>query len=64
MMQNPENFITHFSSIDGTCVDYFKNSELFEIFFDGALYQPPKALIESEKKRIAEKQARLKELKR
>ena len=38
MLSNPENFVTHFSSIDGTCVDYFKNSDLFEIFFDGALY--------------------------
>ncbi len=43
-------------------MDYFKNSDLFEIFFDGALYQPPKAVIEIEKKKLAERQAKIRDL--
>ena len=48
-----EDLETHFSDIDESYVDHIKGADVFEIFFDKKLYEPPVIIVESEK-RLAE----------
>jgi hypothetical protein len=48
-----DDFETRVSDIDASRVDYLKGVDTFEIGFDKNLYEPPKIIIENER-RIAE----------
>ena len=53
--KSESDFETHYSDIDASCVDYVKGTNTFEIFFDKILYEPPKIILEKEKKLAAQK---------
>lgn len=49
--ENGEDKITtFFSPIDNSCVDYIGEEGNMELYFDQNLYEPPKSLVEFEKK--------------
>jgi len=49
-----EGFVTHYSDIDDSCVDYQRETCTFDVYFDSKLYEPPKSVLEFEKLMIEE----------
>ena len=49
------NFVTLYSSVDESCVDYVRDSQTFDIFFDSKLYEAPRVVLKYEEE-IAEVQ--------
>lgn len=44
-----EGFVTLYSDIDDSCVDYHRDTKLFDIYFDSKLYEPPQRVVQYEK---------------
>jgi hypothetical protein len=44
-----ERYVTSYSDIDDSCVDYQKDSKTFDMYFDSKLYEPPERVKNFEK---------------
>jgi hypothetical protein len=47
-----EGFVTFYSDVDDSCVEYLKTVSTFEVFFDSKLYEPPPSVVEFEKQML------------
>ena len=53
-----EGYVTVYSDIDDSCIDYHKDSNLFEVFFDSKLFKPPESILAMERKSKEERKRR------